>query len=219
MANASIKAAFEQFWAHVVARLGDVIDQCKEYTDTNAVKYGDGTNVDKFTAFYAANMCQRVRIASDMVEIDGQDGEGVVISNDYLGGGSGYINGTPVLGLYGSLGDEPVRLMSLATPVDASDAVNKEYVDAQIPKAVLVTLAASSWGSDLTQTVTATGVLADETKQMIFPMPIMDDLPAYHEAEILLVAQATNSVTFTATVAPEEDIRVYICYQNVEVVS
>lgn len=219
MANASIKAAFEQFWAHVVARLGDVIDQCKEYTDTNAVKYGEGTNKGKYTTFTAADSSQRVHIASDMVEIDGEDGEGVIISNDYLGDGAGYIDGTPVLGFYGSLGDEPVRLMSLAAPVDARDAVNKAYVDAQIPKAVLITLAASSWGSDLTQTVTATGVLADETKQMIFPMPIMDDLPAYHEAEILLVAQATNSVTFTASIAPEEDIQVYICYQNVEVVS
>lgn len=219
MANASIKAAFEQFWAHVVARLGDVIDQCKEYTDTNAVKYGDGTNVDKFTAFYAANMCQRVRIASDMVEIDGQDGEGVVISNDYLGGGSGYINGTPVLGLYGSLGDEPVRLMSLATPVDASDAANKAYVDAQSPSAVLTTLSSSGWDSNSTQTVSVAGILADESKQMILPMPVMADLTAYNDSGILLTAQAANSVTFTATDTPVSDIHVYVCFQSVEVVS
>ena len=34
MANASIKAAFERFWEHVIARTGDMITQANEYTDT-----------------------------------------------------------------------------------------------------------------------------------------------------------------------------------------
>lgn len=219
MANASIKAAFERFWAHVVARLGDVIDQCKEYTDTNAVKYGYGKNVNKYVDFTSDSSPCSVEISPGFIRILGHDGKGVYLATDELDSGNGYIDGVAAIGFYGTMGDEAARLLNIATPVDECDAANKEYVDAQIPKAVLVTLVASSWGSDLTQTVTATGVLADETKQMIFPMPTMDDLLTYYESEILLVAQAANSVTFTATVVPTEDIQVYICYQNVEVVS
>lgn len=33
MANASIKAAFSQFWLHVVARMGDLVTQANNYTD------------------------------------------------------------------------------------------------------------------------------------------------------------------------------------------
>lgn len=37
MANASIKAAFEQFWAHVIARTGDTIAQANAYTENALV--------------------------------------------------------------------------------------------------------------------------------------------------------------------------------------
>ena len=42
------------------------------------------------------------------------------------------------------------------------------------PTSVLVTLASASWdNSALTQTVTVTGVVADETSQLITPVPTM----------------------------------------------
>lgn len=34
MANQSIYDAFTQFWNHVVARIGDVVTQANEYTDS-----------------------------------------------------------------------------------------------------------------------------------------------------------------------------------------
>lgn len=44
MANASIKAAFEQFWTHVIARTGDMITQANEYTDTSLNTHTSNTS-------------------------------------------------------------------------------------------------------------------------------------------------------------------------------
>lgn len=33
MANKSIKSAFEQFWTHVVAKCGDILESAKTYAD------------------------------------------------------------------------------------------------------------------------------------------------------------------------------------------
>lgn len=59
MANSSIKVAFEQFWKHTVARIGDGITTANNYTDTmlskikiiggvtaNTTKNGNATNID-----------------------------------------------------------------------------------------------------------------------------------------------------------------------------
>lgn len=37
MANTSIYNAFSRFWTHVVARIGDAITECKNYTDSKVV--------------------------------------------------------------------------------------------------------------------------------------------------------------------------------------
>lgn len=34
MTNTSIKAAFQQFWSHVIARTGEMITTANSYTDT-----------------------------------------------------------------------------------------------------------------------------------------------------------------------------------------
>lgn len=81
------------------------------------------------------------------------------------------------------------------------------------PTSVLVTLSSSGW-SNLTQTVTVNGILADESAQLIMPVPQIASSSAYNSAGIRLTAQAANSLTFTASSAPSANINVYIVYQE-----
>lgn len=82
------------------------------------------------------------------------------------------------------------------------------------PKSVTVTLTASGW-VDGVQTVAISGVLADETDQLIQPVPAMASQAAYIEAGILCTGQAENSLTFTATTAPTDDLTVYVVITEV----
>ena len=100
-----------------------------------------------------------------------------------------------------------------ATNVQAAiEEVNEKIPSA--PKSVTVTLPASGWSSN-TQTVTVSGVLADETKQLIQPMPAMASQSAYYGAGILCTNQAANSLTFTCQEAPSSDLTVYVVIQGV----
>lgn len=83
------------------------------------------------------------------------------------------------------------------------------------PKAIAVTLTAAGW-TDGAQTVAVSGVLADETAQLIQPVPSAASQAAYIEAGILCTGQAANSLTFTAETAPEEDLMVYITISEVD---
>ena len=82
------------------------------------------------------------------------------------------------------------------------------------PTTITITLPAAGW-SDNAQTVTVSGVSADETAQMITPTPKLSSQTAYYEAGILCTGQATNSLTFTCTAAPEEDLTVYVVIQEI----
>ena len=82
------------------------------------------------------------------------------------------------------------------------------------PKSVPVTLTASSW-VDGVQTVAITGVLADETAQIIQTVPALASQAAYIEAGILCTGRAANSLTFTATTAPTDDLTVYVVITEV----
>lgn len=95
---------------------------------------------------------------------------------------------------------------------DAIEEVNEKIPSA--PKSVTVTLPASGWSSN-TQTVTVSGVLADETKQLIQPMPAIASQSAYYAAGILCTGQAENQLTFTCTTVPTEDLTVYVVIQGV----
>ena len=77
-----------------------------------------------------------------------------------------------------------------------------------------VTLAAASW-SDSSQTVTVSGILANETSQLIQPMPAIASQKAYMEAGIYCSGQGANSLTFTCSSVPTEDITVYVTIQGV----
>ena len=82
------------------------------------------------------------------------------------------------------------------------------------PKAVSVTLSASGWASNA-QTVTVSGVLADETKQLIQPMPAVASQQAYMAAGVYCSGQAANSLTFTCSEVPTEDITIYVVITEV----
>ncbi len=89
-------------------------------------------------------------------------------------------------------------------------------IDVATPKILSITLSASSWDSTaLTQTVTATGVLADEMAQSITPTPALSSQVAYYDAGILCTGQAANSLTFTCETVPTIDLTVYVVIQEV----
>ena len=82
------------------------------------------------------------------------------------------------------------------------------------PTSTTITLPASGWSSN-TQTVTVSGVSADETAQLIMPVPALASQTAYYEAGILVTGQAANSLTFTCQNVPTEDLTVYVVIQGV----
>ena len=87
---------------------------------------------------------------------------------------------------------------------------------AKMPVSTAVTLSASGWNSSSkTQTVTVSGVLADETKQLITPAPALASQTAYYEAVVLCTGQAANQLTFTAKKIPTADLTVYVTIQGV----
>lgn len=87
-------------------------------------------------------------------------------------------------------------------------------VSAPTPVYRTVTLTTSAWASN-TQTVTVSGVLADETAQLIQPMPAIASQSAYYAAGILCTGQAANSLTFTCTAVPTDSLTVYVVMQEV----
>ena len=102
-----------------------------------------------------------------------------------------------------------------------TDTVNqnvptKDTFEKAFPKSTVITLTAAGWNGSNQQTVTVSGVLADEAAQLIIPVPAMASLSAYQAAGILCTAQATNSLTFTCTTKPTADITVYITIQDVK---
>lgn len=86
--------------------------------------------------------------------------------------------------------------------------------DAPKPKATPVILTAAGWSNN-TQTAAVAGVSADETAQLIQPVPSTASQEAYIEAGIRCTGQAANSLTFAAETAPTEDVTVYVVIQEV----
>lgn len=115
----------------------------------------------------------------------------------------------------------PVGLnVQVVTPTTDTMPTPKSYVDNAIgnltPSACKVTLSASGWDSSAkTQSATVSGVLEDESKQLIMPMPAGTSMSAYNEAGIQMTAQAANTVTFTADTVPTADVEVWVVVQNV----
>lgn len=78
-----------------------------------------------------------------------------------------------------------------------------------------VTLLASAWSGN-SQTVSVSGILADETKQLIQPMPALASQAAYLAAGVLCTGQAADSLTFTCQTVPTGNLTVYVVITDVE---
>ena len=84
------------------------------------------------------------------------------------------------------------------------------------PSAIQVILAADGWDeAQLTQTVTAYGVLADETAQLILPVPAIASRSEYVAAGVLGTNQAADRLTCTCSSIPTASRTVYVTMQEV----
>lgn len=93
-----------------------------------------------------------------------------------------------------------------------------EWADASKPLRVSVTLTTAGWAGSAapySQTVSVSGILADETAQLITPVPALASQSAYYEAGVLCTGQAANSLTFTCETVPTSDLTVYVVIQEV----
>lgn len=90
----------------------------------------------------------------------------------------------------------------------------KDTFEARLPKSKTVTLTASGWNNN-TQTVTVNGVSASEATQLITVSPTKTKVNTYIESGIYCSGQAENSLTFTCSEAPTEDITIYVTIEPV----
>ena len=86
------------------------------------------------------------------------------------------------------------------------------------PKTVTVILTSAGWDSaEKTQTVTVRGVLADETAQLITPIPSKASMAIYYDCGILCTGQADGALTFTARKdIPNVSLNVFVTIQEVK---
>ena len=92
----------------------------------------------------------------------------------------------------------------------------KTDLSALKPSACLVTLKASGWDATAkTQTVTVSGVTADEASCMIIPMPAVANQSAYNDAGVNAVGQSANGVTFGCNSIPSVDLKVWVTWESV----
>ena len=136
-----------------------------------------------------------------------ETGNGKVV-NEYINFGSGRAE----VAFYDVENDDFVAITGLLDPVAGADAANKAYVDSLKPTRLTVTLSASGWSGN-SQTITASGVSASETAQLITPTPAIASQSAYYEAGIMCTGQAANSLTFTCQTVPTSNLTVYVVIQ------
>lgn len=129
--------------------------------------------------------------------------DGTVYDAGYCRGASGAGTGDMLASIYDPQGKEQDVY-----------AYTDNAVNAAKPKSVPVTLTVSGWVNRV-QTVAISGVLADETAQLIQPAPALTSQASYIESGILCTGQAENSLTFTATTAPTDDLTVYVVITEV----
>lgn len=79
-----------------------------------------------------------------------------------------------------------------------------------------ILLPVADWdGETLNQTITCSGVLEDETKQIITTVALPGNEEVCEACHIICSAFAKDTLTFTATVMPEADIYLYVILENV----
>ena len=92
-----------------------------------------------------------------------------------------------------------------------TDYATPGQVNALKAKAHKVSLTVAGWdGSTKQQTVAVADVVADETAQLILPMPAAASLSAYNDAGILCTGQGAGKLTFQCETVPTAAIDVYV---------
>lgn len=95
--------------------------------------------------------------------------------------------------------------------------IHCEATAQQAPKKYTVTLYSSNWNtSSLTQSVSIAEVLADESAQLIQPMPSSVSMSVYYTSGVKCISQSAGSLTFQASSIPNVDLIVYVVIQDVE---
>lgn len=113
------------------------------------------------------------------------------------------------------INDKQDRLFGSSDQIVGFDNTGKAVpVSISMPKSIKVTLTTSGWSGN-SQTVTVPGILADETKQLIQPVPSTTSQSAYEAAGIRCTNQQENKLTFTAMKTPGSTIIVYVVIQEV----
>ena len=80
-----------------------------------------------------------------------------------------------------------------------------------------VVLPSANWVGNV-QTVAVAGVLADEDKQLITPVPTNAQQGAYYAAGVMAIGQASNAITFSCNSTPTVNLSVRVCFEDVEAV-
>ena len=92
-----------------------------------------------------------------------------------------------------------------------TDYATPAQVNALKVEAHKVTLTVAGWNSSTKQqTVSVADVVADETAQLILPMPAATFLSAYNDAGILCTGQGAGTLTFQCETVPTVAIDVYV---------
>lgn len=182
---------------------------------TGAITGGDSENwvyksydvTDSAGIRVAAGMQARERnVALSCRTSDGEStigiGENAAFIQSGVGGqGTSRIMVTPI----------GVTINNVVTPATDTMPTPKSYVDKLKTKAHKVSLTVAGWdGSTKQQTVSVADVVADETAQLILPMPAAASMTAYNDAGIQCTAQAAGKLTFTADTVPTAAIDVYV---------
>lgn len=108
----------------------------------------------------------------------------------------------------------------VAQAVDGTDYMSKAKCDAAyMPLSMKmtsakITLSASKWSSSK-QTVSVSGVTANEATQAIYVCPAMASMEAFKRAGVMCITQAAGSLTFQCDQTPSDDLIVYVNMQNV----
>lgn len=120
--------------------------------------------------------------------------------------------------LVGPPGPSPVRGTDYWTEDDKNEIINNLKSDETIcPKVTVVTLLANQWDSNLTQSVTINGILADETQQAIFvnPVYINNNVDIVADCNIYASAQGDGFITFSCDEIPTEDVKFNVKWEKV----